>query len=188
MKKKLGIGIIIIALLGFGVFFLGLFPLVQVNGDMLLYKTFNERVKALMQFEERTRTLAGAEELTKDERWDVERVVLENIIVNKIFEQYSKNNFRDLDLLAEARKRVEEALSSADADVLPRATSELYGWSVDEFKKNVLIPQAVQTVLEEQIVITNGNFEEFIQKQLTESEVKLYFVPWQWQDGELIDR
>lgn len=188
MKRSAGVILVIVAIFGLGLFFTGLYPVARINEDIVLRRTFSERAKALIQFENRTRSRINGAELTEDEQRELERVVLENLIINTVLTQYIRHNFTETDLFIEAELRVEEALSSADADVLPRATSELYGWSVDEFKKNVLFPQALMTVLEERVSVDNSNFKEFVREQLVYSDVSLYLIPWKWQNGEVVER
>lgn len=188
MRKKLLIGGVVLVLAVAGAGFFGFFPVARVDTAVIWYREYDNRASALEQFEERSRAMAGIA-LNDSDRSLLRRSVLQSMIAESVLEAYiAKNLFAD-GLPAAANAMVEETVSkTADPTLLPRATKELYGWSVDEFKKEVLYPQALQNVLAERIEKDGGSFEEFLSVELGRARVNLYGVPWKWENGALTDK
>lgn len=185
MQKKIIITVVTALLTGVIVWIFGLFPVARVNGEFMLYRTYNERAKALERFETKNRLVAGSESLTPAEQEEIRKFILQNFIAEYMFRQYVEEHTALLGLKESADAVVAGTLKEADPNVLPQATKELYGWSVDEFVENVLFPQALQNELRKAIESDGVSFDEFAKAQLTNAEVKLYLVPWKWENGGL---
>ncbi len=186
--KKIIIILIILAGIGGIVWFFGLFPVGRINGEFVFYKTYNERVKALERFETKNRLAAGSASFTSSEREEIQKSILQNLIVERVFWQYVEEHTALSGLKESVDAVVASTLKEADPNVLPQATKELYGWSVDEFTENVLFPQAFQNELREAIERDDAPFDEFARTQLTNAQVQLYLVPWKWENGGLVDK
>lgn len=188
MKKKVYIGgvVLVLAVVGAGLF--GLFPVARIDTSVIWYREFDTRAGALERFEERSRAMTGGK-ITDADRLALRRSVLQSMIAQTVLEKYIAENLFADGLPAAASAVVEETVTkTADPTLLPRATKELYGWSVDEFKKEVLYPQALQNVLAERIEKDGGSFEEFLDGELKKAQVRLYGVPWKWENGALQDK
>lgn len=166
---------------------LGLFPIMRVNGEFVWYQAYSERVSAHELFESKSRLATGGDVLTPALRDEIHKSVLKNLIVELIFEQYIRQHSALSGLEERTRAVVASTLKEADPDVLPRATKELYGWSVEEFSDNVLFPQALLNELQKEIEKDGASFEEFVRTQLNNAQVQLYVVPWKWEKGEVVD-
>ncbi|OGZ43209.1 MAG: hypothetical protein A2719_00745 [Candidatus Ryanbacteria bacterium RIFCSPHIGHO2_01_FULL_45_22] len=186
--KRLVILFFCLLAIGAGVWFFGLFPVSRVNGEYMLYRTYNERAKALEGFEIKNRLVAGSASLTQTEQEEIHKSILQNLIVERIFGQYVEEHTALSGLKESADAVVARTLKEADPNVLPQATKELYGWSVDEFAKNVLFPQAFQNELQGAIERDGMSFGEFARTQLKDAQVKLYAVPWKWENGGLVSK
>lgn len=185
MQRKIIVTIVIALLIGVIVWIFGFFPVARVNGEFMLYRTYHERVNALERFETKNRLVAGSESLTPAEQKEIRKLILQNFIAEYIFRQYVEEHTALLGLKESADAVVAGTLKEADPNVLPQATKELYGWSVDEFVENVLFPQALQNELQKAIESDGVSFDEFAKTQLTNAEVKVYLVPWKWENGGL---
>lgn len=188
MRKKLIIIIIVLVGAGALVWAFGLFPLMRVRGEFVLYRVYNERVSALELFESKSRLAAGEETMTPALREEIRKTILQNLVVEYVFQQYIAEHATLSGLEERARAVVAATLKEADPDVLPRATKELYGWSVDEFMENVIFPQALQNELRKEIEDSGASFEEFARMQLTNTQVQFYVVPWKWENGALVEK
>ena len=188
--KKVVIIILATFLVGAGsLYLLGFYPVARVNGEFMLYRMYSERTKAFERFETKTRLAKGTVALTDSERMELQKITLQNLIVEQVFFQYAKDHTALSGLADSANTIVTNTLKEADPDVLPRAAKEVYGWSVEEFAKNVLYPQAFQNELQKAIESEEGaSFEEFRQTQLNNAQVWLYAVPWKWENGGLVNK
>lgn len=171
-----------------GVWMFGLFPISRVNGEYVFYRTYNERVKAFELFETKSRLVAGSSSLTQTEKEEIHKSILQNLIMERIFLQYTEEHTALSNLKESADAVVASTLKEADPNVLPQATKELYGWSVDEFIENMLFPQAFQNELRETLERDGTPFDEFARMQSNNAQVKLYTVPWKWENGELLNK
>ncbi|OGZ46864.1 MAG: hypothetical protein A3J54_00175 [Candidatus Ryanbacteria bacterium RIFCSPHIGHO2_02_FULL_45_13b] len=186
--KKLVILFFCLLVIGAGIWFFGLFPVSRVNGEYLLYRIYNERAKALEQFEVKNRLVTGGALLTQTEKEAISKSILQNLIMERVFWQYTQEHTALSGLKESADAVVASTLKEADPNILPQATKELYGWSVDEFVENVLFPQAFQNELREAIEVDGALFDEFARAQLNSAEVRLYAVPWKWENGGLVSK
>ena len=185
MRKKFIITAIILLLIGVSAGIFGLFPVARVNGEFVLYRTYNERANALERFETKNRLVAGSESLTPAEQEEIRKFILQNLIVEHVFWQYVEEHTALSGLKESADAVVAGTLKEADPNVLPQATKEIYGWSVDEFVENVLFWQAFQNELQKVIESDGTSFDEFARMQLNNAQVQLYTVPWKWENGGL---
>ncbi|GEM_PF-4599959 len=185
--KRIIISILILVIIaGVAVWSLGLVPVARVNGENILRRAYTDRAAALVMFEEQSRAAAGRDDITLAAADDIRQSVLQNLISEAVFRGYIEQNLNRADLEERSRRVVDDTLGVANPDILPRATKQLYGWSVEEFTENVLFPQALQNELAKDIEQGGTPFEEFARTQLSQAEVKLYFVPWKWENGALI--
>lgn len=188
MKKKIIIGFGALILLLAIVWIFGLFPVARINGDYMLYRAYHEHAKAFELFESKSRLASGNTALSDGEKNDIKKTVLQNLIKEQIFEQYIDKHTALAEVKNIAHAVAAGTLKDADPDVLPRATKEIFGWSVDEFVKNVIFPQALQNELEKAIENDGISFEEFTRMELSNAEVKLYAMPWKWENGGLAEK
>lgn len=188
MQKKLIITFVILVCIGVTVWFFGLFPIARINGDYMLYRAYHERAKAFELFESKSRLASGNTALLDGEKNNSKKTVLQNLIKEQIFKQYINKHTALVEIKNTAHAVVAGTLKDANPDILPRATKEIYGWSVDEFVKNVIFPQALQNELEKAIESDGTSFEEFTRMELSNAKVKLYAVPWKWENGQLIEK
>ena len=188
MKKKIIIIFSLLIVVLAAVWIFGLFPVARVNGEFIMHRAYRDRVSALLSFEEQNRQVSGGGALTSDTADAIRQTVLQNLVSEVVFRQYIASQESLSDLKDRADAVVAETLRTANPDVLPRATEQLYNWSVEEFKENVLYPQALQNELATEIEKTGTPFEEFARTKLTEANITLYLVPWKWEDGKLVGR
>lgn len=87
----------------------------------------------------------------------------------------------------EAESRVENILSDKGEE-LAKAASNLYGWNVEEFKKFALFPQAREDLLAELLQKNGIDFNDWLSKKLANAEIKIYFLSYRWEDGNLVNK
>src|SRR3989338_4923014 len=89
--------------------------------------------------------------------------------------------------LKDAETRVEEVLLKEGVNV-EKAAWTLYGWNIDEFKKFSLLPQARQDILTEILQKEGIDFNEWLLAELAKAEVKIYFLPYRWENGQTVEK
>jgi hypothetical protein len=179
---------IIIALFG-GIWFLGFFPIARVNGEFVLFRTYANRATALEQFEAKSRAATTGGELLPARIDEIRASVLVSLVLERVLQQHIESVASLADVPERAKQVVLDTLAKADPDVLPEATEQLYGWNIDEFSKHILYPQALQNELAQALEQSGvESYDEFVQTQLNNARVTLYFVPWRWENGKLIKK
>lgn len=167
---------------------LGLFPIVRVNGEFILYRAYRDHVSAFELFQRQSSLAASSGELTPAAQKAIQQSVLRDLIAHTVFRQYIGGHASMSGIEERARGVVNETLRAANADVLPRATKELYGWSVEEFSDNVLFPQALLNELQKEIEKDGASFDEFVRTELNDAQISIYFIPWKWENGAVMEK
>lgn len=182
--------VILLSLFALGSFIwaFGLFPVMRVNSEFIWYRAYRDHVSAFELFQRQSSLAAGGGELTPLVQQTIRQSVLRDLIVQTVFRQYIGSHTSISGIKERAREVVDETLRAANADVLPRATKELYGWSVEEFSDNVLFPQALLNELKKEIEKDGASFEEFVRTELNNAEVSIYLVPWKWENAAVVEK
>ena len=188
MKKKIIIIFVVAAVLAGLAWTLGLFPVVRVNGEFVFYRAYRDHVSAFEMFQRQSSLAAGGGELTPAAQKAIRQSVLRDLIAHTVFRQYISSHTSMSGIEERARGVVDETLRAAKADVLPRATKELYGWSVEEFSENVLFPQALLNELQKEVEKDGASFDEFVRTELTNAQVMIYLLPWKWESGAVVEK
>lgn len=188
MKKAIITTFVLLVVVIGIIYMFGFFPVARINGEFVLYRSYSNRASALLLFEEQSRKASDGGDVTPDVADGIRQSVLQNLISEMIFRQYIAEQPSLSGLTEKADKIVADTLTKANPEVLPRATEQLYGWSVEEFTENVLFPQALQNELAEEIKKGGTPFEGFARTKLTEANVTLYLVPWKWENGDLVGK
>src|SRR3989344_5332764 len=124
MGKKFIITAIILLLIGVSAGIFGLFPVARVNGEFVLYRTYNERANALERFETKNRLVAGSESLTPAEQEEIRKFILQNLIVEHVFWQYVEEHTALSGLKESADAVVAGTPQKTEPKVLPPATQQ----------------------------------------------------------------
>ncbi len=187
-KTKLFYGVGLLALVVIIVFWMGLFPLMIIDGKIVWYYEFSRTVRALEKFESATRTAAGKGGISSDEAHEIRRSTVESIIADRAADRYIRQYFSYDDILARARDTVDKAIQSADQNVLPKAVERLYGMTLAEYKEVVLMPPALKEELAKEIEAKHQNFQEIFLSELRNTKVRMFLLPFRWQDGHVVDK
>ncbi len=153
-----------------------LYPLANVDGIYIWPKNYYDKLSGFEYY----RNIAGE---TLNEK-EVRRGILISLISEKIITRELVLRSPDL---KEAETRVEEVLLKDGANI-EKAARTLYGWDVGEFKKFSLLPQARQDILTEILQKEGIDFNEWLLAEFAKADVKIYFLPYKWEDGNLIDK
>lgn len=189
MKKNIiRLFLIVLVIIG-GVYLFGFYPVARVNDQFLLYRTYDERAIALERFETKKKLAGATTPIPSAGDGAITRqAVLENMIWDAVFRAYSASHAEFANVEADARTAVDTALKSADPTVLPQATKELFGWSVEKFSQELLLPEAFRNAFAQAAAKNGISLEELSKIELSQARVSLYGVPWKWENGALVEK
>jgi len=153
------------------------YPILNVNGSRIWAGDYLNQLEGFERYRR----------LSQDEFDEGE--VRRGILLSFIADSLVKDELLRRKIPANAAKTlVEEALDTQNKDEFEQATKQLYGWSIRELKEFSLLPQARQDILTEELNKDKEEFNVWLQDHLQNADIKIYFLPYEWQDGELIDK
>ncbi len=186
----IGIGALIVIVI-IGLVLTGFYPIAFVGIKPITWHNFKENSAAAYHYYKMTlQTYGGSQEdLNKPENiQEINRAVLDKLIENEII-------FKSLNSIPKAneivRNKIEQALKQAinPKDNIKEAVNTLYGLTVDEFTKLVLVPQARKEVLEGRLFLENSSnsngFDEWLKKAKKDVKVLILLNDFKW-DGEKV--
>lgn len=159
----------------------GYFPVASVNGDFISYSTIKENVEVSRRIYSQSQVGASAEMDTLFSRRnskELEMKSLESLIINIIVKAAATK---------ESLAKVQQEISENFKDNANTANSvkTIYGWDIATFKKKILEPQALWNVLRSE---KGDKFEEWLKDEKNKAGVRIIFLPFQWEEGELKNR
>jgi len=185
-KKKLIIfsaltaGIIIILIL-FGVYpiaFVGISP-IMVNDYNRNYSTsLNYYEKALETYAQDSQVLKADEA-----RQEIKRAVLDNLIEDILIDRELRKEIKRNDLNTLVENKINEISEGQIAD---KAIETLYGFSLSEFKKRVLEPQAKKEILENRLFLAGIDFDGKIKDIKAQARVNIFLSGFEWNGEEVV--
>ncbi|PIR70275.1 MAG: hypothetical protein COU46_02355 [Candidatus Niyogibacteria bacterium CG10_big_fil_rev_8_21_14_0_10_42_19] len=177
MKKKIILGILLLALVFLFIYSKGWYVVAKVDKSYLWASEYYQRVGSLEKLKSVSKNDALAEIITK-------KNILEGMIENSIINaEFSKKDLSE----EHAEKIITDALSNKSSTIA-EASQKLYGLKLNDFKKLILLPQAKQDILATDMEKNGINFDKWINERSREVSVKIYFLPWMWENGQLVDK
>ncbi|OGZ45549.1 MAG: hypothetical protein A3C84_04110 [Candidatus Ryanbacteria bacterium RIFCSPHIGHO2_02_FULL_48_12] len=187
-KTKIFYGLGLLVIMALAVFWAGMFPLMVIDGKIVWYREFSKTMRALERFEATTRAAGGGGDLSGDAIKELRRSTVETIIADHTADRYIRQNFSYDEMSGRARDTVDKAIQSADQNVLPKAVERLYGMTLEEYKEVVLMPPALKEELAKEIEAKHQNFQEIFLSELRNTKVRMFLLPFRWQDGHVVDK
>jgi|SRR3989344_1666127 len=176
--KKLHLSVLIVTLLllgglvGYALVKNSYLPVARVEGALLWFKTVEENAVAAGRLQE---SGLAAVQVESDEA-ELFKKAFESLIINTAVKSRASSNAR-----GEAEKTVSDYLVAAEGD-LTASVKAVYGWDMETFKKRVLEPAA----LEEALLKEHGEkYKEWFGNVRESAKVNIWFLPFEWVDGEL---
>jgi hypothetical protein len=180
MKKKY-FGLILFLIVGLAALFLvwqnGWYHILKVNGIRIRADVYFGKVSGFQHYRQTTK-----EELD-------ENAVKRGIVFSLIREALIKEELVKLGVLeGEVKSRIEKDLSRPDSGEFEKATEKLYGWTIQESMQFLIEPQIRQDILAERLEKDGKDFNEWLKDRLQKADVKIHYLPYVWQNGQLIDK
>ncbi|MEK7599186.1 MAG: hypothetical protein AAB474_01900 [Patescibacteria group bacterium] len=179
--KKTFLGLIFLFIIGAAALFLvwsgAWFHILKVNGVRIRTGAYFGRVSGFEHYRRTTK-----EELD-------ENAVKRGIVFSLIREALIKEELAKFDISDnEIKDRIEKELNRPDGGKFEKATEKLYGWTSQESMKFLIEPQIRQDILAERLEKDGKDFNEWLKERLQKADVKVRYLPYVWQNGELVDK
>lgn len=190
IKKTAKLGALVVSGLGIigGIIIgvTGYWPIAMVDRTPVTYNRFRENFMMADHFYRSNLKLAGENDQTimsADARRDLQRVTMEGMVEQILIDHELAKKYSASDLTQLIDNKVEGIdLTSGD---MAKGTQLLYGLTPDQFKELVLIPKAKQEILEGNLTLQNGTFNDWLTARKGEAHVSIFIPALYWQSGEV---
>ncbi|KKT61866.1 hypothetical protein A2W48_01175 [Candidatus Giovannonibacteria bacterium RIFCSPHIGHO2_12_44_12] len=152
-------------------------PVLRVEGENFHWEDFSKIKSGLARFRD----------LNKDNvsDLDIERGVLMSYVEDTLIKKELEKRGNGNDIV---EKMVSGTISPEERGKIENATAQLYGWTIEDFEKIVLAPQARRTLLDEELQKENTDFETWLEKSQKEAKISIYLWRWKWSGTEVKER
>lgn len=180
----IGGGIIAIGGLTIGV--TGYWPIAMVGYAPITYNAFKENFMMADHFYRSNIKMTGEDERVmeaRDIQRDIQRATMEGLVEQILIERELEQRYKKDDL----QRLIENKLTgiALDSKDMQKGTELLYGLTPEQFKELVLIPKAKQELLEGNLSLQNGSFNNWLTERKKSARVSV-FVPSLYWNGEEI--
>jgi hypothetical protein len=180
----IGGGLIVIG--GIGVGITGYWPIALVERTPVTYNTFRENFVMADHFYRSNLKINGEDDrivMAKDVQRDLQRVTMEGLVEGILIDHELSKRYAASDLQQLVNNKLNGVdLSSAD---MGRATELLYGLTPDQFRELVLIPKAKQEILEGNLMLQDGNLNDWIGTRKNEASVSVFIPTLYWNKNSV---
>lgn len=164
----------------------GYWPIALVDRTPVTYNEFKENFMMADHFYRSNLKLAGEDDRTvmsADAQRDLQRVTMEGIVEQVLIGHELAKRYSSSDL----KQLVDNKIGSIDlaSGDMAKGTQLLYGLTPEQFKELVLIPKAKQEILEGNLTLQNGTFNDWLTTRKSEAHVSIFIPALYWQGGEV---
>lgn len=163
VKRTLIIIILLVIALVSVLYFTGLYPAALVNSKMITLKSWRDNTKAVKQFYSKQGDVDFTTEEGKSQIALIKKSTLEKMIEDKLISQLAQD-YR-LEITKEnVDQGVEKVIrETGEREQVLKTLDLLYGWDLEDFKREVVRPQMTKEALMEKVV-----FDEDLNKDARE--------------------
>lgn len=178
--KYVGLLIAVMAVFLAFLYITKLYPVAIVNGDYITARNYEVNLDVAVNY---AKGIAGDKAENQEMIESVEfkketqRSVLESLVEARLISDYLDKNIKAKDLKAIIENKIKSAIGGKD---VAKGIAKLYGLSVSDFEKLVLIPQAKYEIIEGRFMIENKNFSEWIKEAKQTAKVTIYISGFKW--------
>lgn len=156
----------------------GYFPVASVNGEVISYRTVKDNAEVSRRVY--TQGLAGSSPemdalFSRAGSKELIKSSLESLIANTIIKKT---------ISPEIQSRADQEIKDNFKETASVANSvkNIYGWDIQTYKNRILEPQALLNVLSQE---KGDGFDDWLKAEKTKTEVKIWFLPYRWEEGLL---
>jgi len=189
-KLNLILLIIFILILVFGIIVnLNYYPVISVNNVPISAKKLNINMRAAIYYLNTYKKLqeekglnqnasTSLKELSKEEiKLFVLNQLIENELIHKEVEKRIGSNLKNL---------VNEKINNYLNPEIERAALEIYGLNKNDFKNEILIPQAEKDILAGRLFLENKNMVDWLKEQKKQAKIIVFDKKIKW-DGQNLE-
>ncbi|KKQ22171.1 hypothetical protein A2999_00840 [Candidatus Wolfebacteria bacterium RIFCSPLOWO2_01_FULL_38_11] len=189
MKK---IWFLILVLIGISVFgswviLTESYPVVLVNFKIIGAGDFSRNYASSLFYYKNAAKVYGKENSdlfdAEEVRQEIKRALISSLIENVLINEELNKEINSLDLEKMIDEKIEKAVGEKEIN---RAAESIYGLSYDNFKTQMLIPQAKKEILEEKTALKGENFEEKMEELKSKAKVMIFLSGFEWDGKEVI--
>ncbi len=173
-------------LLGYSFFKNDAVPVARVGGDIILLREVRQNAEVSGQLYAQAPELVGARDrelATLFERGDSEALFarsLESAIMSAAIRASAP-----ADVLRQAQVLASQSVAQTNVRTLGAILHDTYGWDLETFTERVIEPQVLRQVLAER---HGEEYETWLEQVRRNANVSLWLVPFDWHNGELIEK
>ena len=188
-KLNLILLIIFILILVFGIIAnLNYYPVISVNNVPISAKKLNINMRAAIYYfntykklqEERGLNQNASASLKELSQEEIKIFVLNQLIENELIHQETEkrigSNLKDL---------VNEKINNYLNPELESAALEIYGLNKNDFKNEILIPQAEKDILAGRLFLENKNIADWLKEQKKQAKIIVFDKKIKWNGENL---
>ena len=156
----------------------GYFPVASVNGKIISHRTITENMEVSRRLYQQG--LAGsAPELdslfSRANSSELVKSSLESLITNIIVKKTAS-----VEALAQAEREIAGSLKETAG--LANSVKNIYGWDIQTYRERILEPQALFGALNRE---KGAEFEKWLAAEKAGARVRIWFLPFKWENGQL---
>lgn len=183
--------IILLVMVGVGVggYFLikgDIFPVAVVNSEVITNKTFERHIAALSQYYEVSKKNAEANSSAVPQLpnvSDLQRATLYQLIEDALIASNFYSIVTDGD--AAITRKLADAEKEMRTTKFQDSLRALYGLTVDEFRRFVLVPQAERELITDALREKGQEFDAWLASVQSNANVFILLRGFSWEKGEL---
>lgn len=162
----------------------GFYPVAIVNFDLVTARDAEKNYIAAYRYSRNALLVYGSDPAVLENpvsRLEIKRGTLEKLVLDELVYSELKRRSRKSDFYAAAQNKIDRYLS--ENKNVEEAAKNLYGFTLEEFRERVLLPQAYLEVLAGGMFLNNENFEEWFQQARNSAAVVILSPKLEWQEG-----
>lgn len=167
-------------------FFFGIYPIAMVNGQIITAKQFHiASAAASTYYENMLKTYGQGKEDVKS----INQAELESGILSGLIEDELIAEKLNTDLGKELPYVLNEKLGAVDNSAdLKNAAATLYGMSWDDFKREILVSQAMRDILSEHLFLKKEKGEDWLASAKKSASIILFSSKFGWDGSKVSER
>ncbi|MBI4094395.1 MAG: hypothetical protein HY436_01155 [Candidatus Liptonbacteria bacterium] len=163
----------------------GYYPVAFVDGAAVMNREFEKNYRVALHSLDAAGNIArraeGALPLAAVSHLDIERAVFTELIEQRLIRAELARELGD-----DARRVVQNQLEKfADDAALRDAARNLYGLSFEEFRDDILVPQAERDVLDGRLFLEGRELDEWLSDAKRTSRVRIFSGTLFWDGAEV---
>ena len=162
----------------------GLYPLAVVNGHVITAKRF-QSASAVASFY--YGNLLKAYNQEKNDQVGINQTELQSEILTSLIENELITEKLNADLGGELQYLINEKLGVAgDSPDLKKNVAMLYGMNWDDFKREILVSQAMKDILADQLFLKKEKAGDWLDRAEKSANVIIFSLKFKWDGSRVI--